>query len=91
MLRLKTELARESIECHRLCKELQVSLTDSLTHSLTRSRSLSLSRARALCLYIYTESAQPMEGAREGRPLLEGAREGRPLFSLQLPFVRTDF
>jgi len=41
MLRLKTELARESIECHRLCKELQVSLALSLL-SLSLSLSLSL-------------------------------------------------
>ena len=41
MLRLKTELARESIECHRLCKELQVSL--SLCVSVCLSLSLSLS------------------------------------------------
>ena len=51
MLRLKTELARESIECHRLCKELQVYHTHSLTHS--PALALSLSRARSLSLYIY--------------------------------------
>jgi hypothetical protein len=59
MLRLKTELARESIECHRLCKELQVYHTHSLTHSPALALALSLARARSvtrsLSLYINTQ------------------------------------
>ena len=74
MLRLKTELARESIECHRLCKELQVSLTDSLTHSLTRSRSLSRARALSVSIYILSQLSQWKARGREGLCSLSNCR-----------------